>query len=422
MKKMILPSSKRGNEIKNRGEHLAPPLQAASKSSMLVAMHLLRGRKANLSKKVAWVTSGAPVEVLRAMDFYTHYPENHGAICGIALQTQAISTEAEKRGYSTDLCSYARTDIGSFLSGITPIKSIPKPDLLMACTNICQTVLHWYRVLAFHFNVPLILIDTPFLYDYAPNHAIAYVKRQIEDAVPQIEAVAGKPLDLSALQRVTELSQCALRLWRNILECCQYRPAPLTAFDQFVLMAPIVELRGEEATVDLYTKMLQEVKARVANGVGAVQHESRRLLWDNLPIWYELPALSEFLAARGIALVTSTYTNAWGELADMLDPKDPFGSAALAHLNPLLNRSTGDKLRQILQMVSQYQLDGVILHSDRSCKPYSIGQMDQRDLLVNQHHIPALLLEADHCDPRSYAREQVTNRLEAFCEILGVDK
>jgi len=70
--------------------------------------------------------------------------------------------------------------------------------------------------------------------------------------------------------------------------------------------------------------------------------------------------------------------------------------------------------------VSEYHLDGVILHSDRSCKPYSVGQMDQRDQLVNQHDIPALLLEADHSDPRSFSREQAANRLEAFCEMLGV--
>jgi benzoyl-CoA reductase/2-hydroxyglutaryl-CoA dehydratase subunit BcrC/BadD/HgdB len=121
-----------------------------------------------------------------------------------------------------------------------------------------------------------------------------------------------------------------------------------------------------------------------------------------------------------VVLAASTYTSAWGELAEMFDPARPFESAARTYLHPILNRSTADKLRKMLQMCEAYHLDGVILHSDRSCKPYSIGQMDQRDQLINTHSIPALLLEADHNDPRSFSEEQTTNRLEAFCEMLGV--
>jgi benzoyl-CoA reductase/2-hydroxyglutaryl-CoA dehydratase subunit BcrC/BadD/HgdB len=70
-------------------------------------------------------------------------------------------------------------------------------------------------------------------------------------------------------------------------------------------------------------------------------------------------------------------------------------------------------------LAGQYQADGVILHSDRSCKPYSIGQMDQRDLTHKNLSIPALLLEGDHNDPRSYADEQANNRIQAFLEMLG---
>jgi bcr-type benzoyl-CoA reductase subunit B len=396
------------------------PLKAASKASMMVATHILRGRRANRGGKVAWVTSGFPVEILKALDFYTHYPENHGAICGFARQSEAISIAAENQGYSRDVCSYARTDIGALLSGMTPIKVIPKPDILLACTNICQTVLHWFRVLAHHFEVPLVLIDTPFVYERAPAHSIAYVKKQIEESIPQLEAVAGKSLDLGRLREVTASSRTASQLWRQVLECGKHSPAPISAFDQFSLMAPIVEMRGQENTVAFYRDLLAEVEDRVANGVGVIPNERKRLLWDNLPIWYELDYLAKFLQERGVALVASTYTSAWGEMADMFDPEHPFESAARTYLHTLLNRSTGERLKVMLHMVEGYHLDGVILHSNRSCKPYSIGQMDQRDRLINVYGIPALLLEADHNDPRSFSRQQAATRLGAFCEILGV--
>jgi benzoyl-CoA reductase/2-hydroxyglutaryl-CoA dehydratase subunit BcrC/BadD/HgdB len=60
-----------------------------------------------------------------------------------------------------------------------------------------------------------------------------------------------------------------------------------------------------------------------------------------------------------------------------------------------------------------------VLHSDRSCKPYSIGQVDLKERLAGELGIRVLLLEADHSDPRAWAREQGENRLAAFMESFG---
>jgi benzoyl-CoA reductase/2-hydroxyglutaryl-CoA dehydratase subunit BcrC/BadD/HgdB len=164
--------------------------------------------------------------------------------------------------------------------------------------------------------------------------------------------------------------------------------------------------------------MLKELDERVRNGVGAVKEERYRVLWDNLPIWYKIGEFSKWLGERGVNVIASTSTYAWGELAPMIEPEKPFESMARVYLHPILNRSTGEKLRSMQRMVEEFQLDGVILHSDRSCKPYSLGQIDQRDRLVNDVGVPALLLEADHNDPRSYSEAQGTSRLEAFIEMM----
>ncbi|MGA2110896.1 MAG: 2-hydroxyacyl-CoA dehydratase [Anaerolineales bacterium] len=401
--------------------HLAPPLSISPRLKELVARHWLEGRYANVSRRVAWVTSGAPVEFLKALDFFVLYPENHGAICGTARCAVDLATFAEEAGYSRDICSYARTDLGSLISGRTPVGRLPRPDLLLACTNICQTVLFWYWVLANHFRVPLIVIDTPFVYrEEASPHSLDYVRRQIEEAIPVAERVAGKVLNPARFDRVGQLSREACFLWLEILERNRHEPAPITAFDEFVHMAPIVEMRGEAFTVDFYAAMLEEVDRRIARGISAVRPERRRLLWDNLPIWYRLRYLAEQLAERGVAIVASTYTNAWGELAPLMDPDHPLESMVRAYTYPVLNRGTGHKLSTMERMIRDYHLDGVILHSDRSCKPYSIGQMDQRDQLVGAMRTPALLLEADHNDSRCFSEEQVSNRLAAFLEMLGV--
>jgi len=400
-------------------EHLAPPPATSPRLKELISRHYLKGRYANLNRKVAWVTSGAPIEFLTALDFYVLYPENHGAVCGIRRVAEELSSCAEREGYSGDICSYARTDLGSVITGRTPVGRLPRPDLLVCCTNICQTVLYWYRVLAHHFRVPLILIDTPFLYDQATDYALEFVKRQLESGIEQAERVAGRSLEPAAFEGATRRSKEATELWMQILRTGTHRPSPITAFDEFIHMAPIVEMRGEAFTVDYYRRLLSELEARIRNGLGAVIGERKRLLWDNLPIWYRMRWLAETLAEQGIALVASTYTNAWGELAPLIDPRRPVESAARVYLHPILNRGAGHKLATMAAMVREYAADGVILHSDRSCKPYSIGQVGQREWLSREVGVPALLLEADHNDPRNFSERQVSNRLATFVELLG---
>ena len=398
--------------------HLSPPLGTSPRLKELISRHYLKGRYASGHRPVAWVTSGAPVEFLTALNYFVIYPENHGAVCGIRRTAERISGHAEAAGYSQDLCSYARTDIGSMLSGETPVGRLPPPDLLLCCTNICQTVLYWYQVLADHFGVPLVTIDTPFVYRQAGEHAIAFVEAQLHTAIEVAERVAGRDLTMPRLREVTRLSRQAIDLWSQVLARGRRKPTPITAVDEFIHMAPIVEMRGEASTVDYYRALLAELDGRVAAGTGALRHEKRRLVWDNLPVWHRLSWLSKRLAARGVALVASTYTNAWAELADMVNPDDPLRSAALAYTHPILNQGTGHKLDVMRQMVEDYSANGVILHSDRSCKPYSIGQIDQRERLGRIASVPAMLLDADHNDPRSFSEEQVATRLDAFLEMI----
>jgi len=400
--------------------HLQAPLAVSPRLKELISRHYLKGRYANLHLKVAWVTSGAPIEFLIALGFFPIYPENHAAVCGIRRKAEELCTEAENEGFSRDICSYARTDIGSVLSGKTPVGKLPKPDLLVCCTNICQTVLLWYRVLAHHFQVPLVVIDTPFLYGEAGEHDVEFVKKQLEEAIAVAERVAGKTLTPRNLEVVTQRSKDATDLWRRVIDLGKERPAPITAFDEFIHMAPIVEMRGEQFTVDYYRALVAELEGRVKLGVGALKHEKKRLIWDNLPIWHRVRWLSEILAERSVAMVTSTYTNAWGELTDLVDPSRPLESAARVYLHPILNRSTGHKLAVMKRMVNEFSADGVILHSDRSCKPYSIGQVDQRERLTREAGVPALLFEADHSDPRTFSEEQARARLDAFLEMLEV--
>ncbi|HSN93405.1 MAG TPA: 2-hydroxyacyl-CoA dehydratase family protein [Anaeromyxobacteraceae bacterium] len=393
-----------------------PPLECTRELKELMGLHYLRGRWADGAVPVAWVTSGFPVELLRPLGFHTVYPENHAALCGVQRLVPELSDAAEREGYSRDLCSYARADLGSVATGRTPAGRLPRPDLLACCTNICQTVLHWYRALAERFRVPLVVVDTPFVYGEAKPHHLAYVERQLGELVSVAEGVAGRRLDPGELGEVTRLAREGARLWGECLATARARPAPWTAFDGFFHMAPIVALRGTEACNAYYRTLLDELRDRVARGVGGIRDERHRLLWDNLPVWYAVREIATLLAERGFTFACASYTNAWAEAGAGVDPADPVGSAARAYVHVLLNQDLRNRLGVLRRLATEYGCDGAVLHSDRSCKPYSIGQVDLKERLARDLGIRVLLLEADHGDPRAWASAPGENRLAAFME------
>jgi benzoyl-CoA reductase/2-hydroxyglutaryl-CoA dehydratase subunit BcrC/BadD/HgdB len=66
-------------------------------------------------------------------------------------------------------------------------------------------------------------------------------------------------------------------------------------------------------------------------------------------------------------------------------------------------------------LAKDWACDGVLLHSNRSCKPYSVGQLDLAAQL-SRDGLRTLVLDGDHLDSRSYSKEQAEGRLCAFME------
>jgi benzoyl-CoA reductase/2-hydroxyglutaryl-CoA dehydratase subunit BcrC/BadD/HgdB len=384
-----------------------------------MSVHYLEGRHADGAVPVAWVTSGFPVELLRPLGFHTLYPENHAAMCGVSRTVVAMSDAAEQEGYARDLCSYARTDLGCLITGETPAGRLPRPDLLACSTNICQTVLFWYKALAARLDVPLVLLDTPYVYGEAPPHHRAYVREQLEEIVRVAERVARRRLDPAALVETVRLAREGSRLWGECLATARARPAPWTGFDGFFHMAPIVTLRGSEACNDYYRMLLDELRDRVARGVGGIVDERHRLLWDNLPMWFAVRELSTQLAERGFTFACTSYTSAWAEAGVRVDPADPVGSTATAYTHIILNQDLEQRLATLSRLARDYSCDGAILHSDRSCKPYSIGQVDLKERLAADLGLHVLLLESDHNDPRAWTAETGAGRVAAFMETFA---
>ena len=185
-------------------------------------------------------------------------------------------------------------------------------------------------------------------------------------------------------------------------------------------LGPIVTLRGTQECVDYYRLLYEQVAERVDQGLGSIPEEKYRLLWDNLPIWFKMRQLEEFFEKQRCTLVATTYANSWGGITDYgaAEDADPYRALAKTYLNVYINFGFQDRINYLAQLIEEFSLTGFIMHSNRSCKPYSVGMYTLRDEVSKRTGKPGVVIEADQNDPRVYSDAQTETRLEAFVESM----
>ena len=84
-------------------------------------------------KKVAWITSGGPVEPLIAMDIIPVYPENHGAMIGASKMGGGLCEIAEDMGIERSVL-------------LTPVPIFPARPLMAALSRGCRNPICLFAV------------------------------------------------------------------------------------------------------------------------------------------------------------------------------------------------------------------------------------------------------------------------------------
>jgi bcr-type benzoyl-CoA reductase subunit B len=366
-------------------------------------------------KPKAWVTSGAPVELLLAAGVIPIFPENYGAMIGARHMGGDLCSAAGDMGFDDCVCSYARSTIASTARGEGPLGALPMPDLLLACNNGCGTMFKWFEVLSRRFRIPLLLLDTPYCSGEPAPQDREYLVRQLERIISELERILSKEVDRGRLWETLRLSSDTARLWVEIQELRKAHPSPLNSPDMFLHMALIVTLRGTETAYEYYREMLTQVQERVEKGIGAVENERYRLLWDHIPPWYALRDFFDFCSEQGACFAVDTYTNVWqGEF----DPDRPLESLAECYQLVMPNLRLPVRASMYVDYIRDYDIDGYVIHSNHSCKSYCLGEYEIARRITAETGKRGVILEADMVDPKFYSEPQVKQMIAAFLESL----
>jgi benzoyl-CoA reductase/2-hydroxyglutaryl-CoA dehydratase subunit BcrC/BadD/HgdB len=176
-------------------------------------------------------------------------------------------------------------------------------------------------------------------------------------------------------------------------------------------------MRGTQTAIDYYNELLPELRARISDGVAAVEGERLRLYWEGMPIWGRLRDLAMQFLELKTCVVASTYANSW--IFTTLDADDPFLSMARAYTELFIVRSDPYKEKYLEEMFNTFGVDGVVFHDSKTC-PYNTNcrhGMPQR--LQERLGIPSITIPGDLNDLRCYSDEQARTQIEAFVEQLA---
>lgn len=415
-------------------------MEIQKENSMIKQKHMLAEQFMELSqvketgKKVAYTfVPGNLTELIHAFDMLPVYPEINSLQSGMRQKSKEYIREAEDMGYSEDVCSYVKCDIGMMLQGnIGPTgQQLPSPDILLLSYTGCFVFMKWFENLKqLYPNAEIAMLHIPYQESgKIEANAVKYIKDQlIRDVIPKFEKVSGKKFDIDKLGEKLDLSGQAEDLLIEIFDSAKHTPSPIDAyFGGVYYIGPIfTAFRGNEDCVEYYRELLKEVNYRVANKLGPItpegymESEKFRLVVEGPPNWTHFRDFWKLFYDKGAVFVGSTYTRVGGVYDDGFrhSSDDSIKSMAEYCLGCYTNRNLPQRIDLIESFIKKYNANGFLVNSIKSCNSFSAGQLVMMRDLEERLSIPVGFIETDLVDPRYYSYSNIKNRLDSFFQML----
>src|ERR1035437_10232254 len=414
--------------------------EAIKEKSMIIQKEMLgnlftelSNAKENNKKVVYTFVPGNLTELILSFDMLPVYPEINALQSGMRKKSGAYIKDAEKLGFSEDVCTYVKCDIGMMLNGnIGPTgEQLPPPDLLLLSYTGCFTFLKWFENLErLYPGVPVAMLHTPYQEDgvITPDQITYMVKQLQEDVIPKMEQVSGKKFDMKRLSNMMVDSAKAEDLLVKILQCAKQVPSPIDAYFAGVYyIGPIfTAFRGTKEAVVYYQELWNEVQERMRLGLGPVTPEGElkeerfRLVIEGPPNWTNFREFWKIFYDMGAVIVASSYTKVGGvyDLGFRHDPDKPLESLSRYCMGCYTNMNLPQRVAMLADYVKDYQADGFLINSIKSCNSFSAGQLMIMREIEQRAGVPVGFIESDLVDPRYFSYANIKNRLESYFQML----
>jgi benzoyl-CoA reductase subunit B len=421
------------------GDRLMSDATVQKEESMILQKKMLGDHYEKLSRakaegrKVVYTfVPGNLNELILAFDMLPVHPEVNALQSGMRKLSGDYIQEAEKLGHSEDVCTYVKCDIGMLKKGnLGPTgEPLPEPDLLLLSYTGCFTFMKWFELLKQEYNCPMVMLQVPYQGDGRITPSMRdYVARQLREiVVPALEQVSGKKLDEDRLSELLASSARAEDDLVKVWESAKHRPSPIDGyFGGVYYIGPIfTAFRGIPDCEGYYRALREEVEYRVAHGMGPTTPEGElrqqkyRIVAEGPPNWTSFREFWKIFYDEGVVMVASTYTKVGGlyDKGFRHDPRHPFDTLAEYCLGCYTNRNLPSRIDLIEQYINDYEADGFLFNSIKSCNSFSAGQLMMLRELEKRTGKAGAFIESDLVDPRYFSAANIKNRLESYFQML----
>lgn len=358
-----------------------------------------KGKKSD--KKVAWVTSFTPIEILEALDIAYYYPESYAAVIAASGKEQSLLNESERQALCLDCCSYSCCFEGSITLEEGPRGIPPLPDVLIATNNQCNTLPNWWNILSHRYNVPLIVLDYPGE-NADKNDAYNYVTKQHKMLIHDMEVLCGKEMNYQRLSECISNSSNSIRTWSKVLGYMSIKEIkPTILFDAISFL---ITSRCKAETEQLYIAMSEEMEK-----LPDAKDEKIKIFWLGYPLWYHSKRyLSEMMEEYRIT--GSNYLTWWN-----LDYKgvNIWEQLFQAYNYTSLNLAQNTRTKKLKDLIEHSGAVGAITLHNKSCKCDFVSAKDIEIIQVE--------IEIDMIDREFMDVAKVERQMDILKETICID-
>jgi len=231
-------------------------------------------------------------------------------------------------------------------------------------------------------------------------------------------------------------------LWAEICTLNKAVPAPLDEKTMYSLYVLATLNKSKRWCADFYAELRDEVADRVKRGIAAVGNERCRVMSDTQPPWAFLKVF-RYLEEFGAVSIGSLYTfglegiwetkpdGSWGPRTTPMDQGVEIKTREQAmrlYVDWNLSKPQWQhfydprlKTEMMKTIVSEWKVNGVMLHLNRGCEGLSLGIMENR-LGLAAAGIPVMTYEGNMGDDREFDMGRTQNRVDSFMETLRLKR
>jgi benzoyl-CoA reductase/2-hydroxyglutaryl-CoA dehydratase subunit BcrC/BadD/HgdB len=399
-----------------------------------ISLLLAREEKKKVIYSMLPSLGGNPAAVVNLVskDFYAGFPDIifcfvMGQIFGkLGYILDAAENHALPAGMAH--CGSDQLRLGRYLLELTP-----KPDLHISWGVLCDEAPKLDDMISEYFGIPTVFINNcqdGWIVESGiprvPERTFQFVGGEVKRAVNKISDVIGIEITDEMMMASLVKTMEYFNYWAEIGLLFKNDPMPLSQVDMLCLhLLILICVQNQDELIDASRILLEELKERVANDIGAVEKGTPKVLIAGVtPI--PDPSIARLIEELGVA-VSVTELQIFGpngeprpdigEAGDLIKAGPYVTIAKLFATNSVFS-GVGPRIDMLQKASNYWDVDAILWYLHSNCRTYSTDALMIKDAMKKATDLPFLFMEGDLYDPRVYNLQQQRVRLETFAEMV----